>query len=169
MAAPGLLIALFVVRLFFPVALLVTAISLLSVKPARRSPSEITPVVVSVTTPRRTLILSLLSLIGFAYFLDGLSLILHSVLTKTWQGTPSQSWGAAQCSGLEIEVLGGLLASGLLAIIGVWKETRGVAVWTLKTPRFWTFTALVGTVAEVVLLFLCVQFRRKRTFTSDLK
>lgn len=164
-APPGVLIALFVIRLFFPTALLLTSFSLLSGKPARRSQSssEITPVVVSVTTPRRTLILALLSLIAFAYFLDGLSLILHSVLTKTWQGTPSHTWWAAQWSGLEIDVLGGLLASGLLAIFGVWKETKGVAVWTSKTPKLWAVTAFVGTIAEVVLLFLSVQFRGKCT------
>lgn len=165
MAALGVLIALFVIRLVFPVALFSTALSVLAIKPTRpgSSDSPITAVVVSITTPRRSLILSLLSLIALAYFLDGLALVLHSILTKTWQGTPAHEGWAAQWSGLEVEVLGGLLASGLLAILGVWKELRGAAVWTHKTPKLWTVVAFIGTIAEVVLLFLSVQFSSKRT------
>ena len=58
--------------------------------------------------------------------------------------------------------MAGLLASGLLAIIGVWKESQGAVVWTLKRPKVWTAVAFVGTVAEVVLLALTVEFRSKR-------
>ncbi|KAI5123873.1 hypothetical protein M0805_005690 [Coniferiporia weirii] len=157
------LVALFAVRLAFPVALLATSLSLLAVKPVHNpaSPSPITSVVVAVTTPRRSLILSILSLVALAYFLDGFALVLHSVLTKTWQGTPPHDWWHSQWGGLEIEAVGGLLAAGLLAILGVWKESQGVAVWTMKRPRFWTALAIVGTIVEVALIASSVDFYSK--------
>ncbi|KAL5528172.1 HMT1 [Sanghuangporus sanghuang] len=166
-AAQGaLLVALLAVRISFVALLLATALSLLAVKPSSApvsssSASPIVSVVVSVTTPRRSLIISLFSLISLTYFLDGFALILHSVLSKTWQGTPSHGPWIAQWSGLEVEAVGGLLASGLLVILGVWKESQGVAVWTLKRPKAWTALALVGTIAEVVLLALTVDFRSR--------
>ncbi|KAL5524042.1 hypothetical protein ACEPAG_8215 [Sanghuangporus baumii] len=162
----ALLVALLVVRISFVALLLATALSLLVVKPSyapvsSSSASPIVSVVVSVTTPRRSLIISLFSLIALTYFLDGFALVLHSVLSKTWQGTPSHGSWIAQWSGLEVEAIGGLLASGLLVILGVWKESQGVAVWTLKRPKAWTALAIVGTIAEIVLLALTVDFRSR--------
>ncbi|KAL5484932.1 HMT1 [Sanghuangporus weigelae] len=165
-AQDALLVALLAVRISFVALLLATALSLLAVKPSSApvsssSASPIVSVVVSVTTPRRSLIISLFSLIALTYFLDGFALVLHSVLSKTWQGTPSHGPWIAQWSGLEVEAVGGLLASGLLVILGVWKESQGVAVWTLKRPKAWTALALVGTIVEVVLLALTVDFRSR--------
>ncbi|EJD03189.1 uncharacterized protein FOMMEDRAFT_108336 [Fomitiporia mediterranea MF3/22] len=162
-AENAILVALFAIRLSFVVLLLATSLSLLAVKPQQTpgSSSPIVSVVVSVTTPRRSLIISLCSLVALTYFLDGFALVLHSVLSKTWQGTPSHGSWIAQWSGLEVETIGGLLASGLLVILGVWKETKGAAVWTMKRPKFWTALALVGTIVEVVLLVLTVEFRSK--------
>lgn len=93
-------------------------------------------------------------------------MILHSILSKTWQGIPSNGSWIAQWSGLEVEAVAGLLASGLLAIIGVWKESQGAAVWTFKRPKVWTAVALAGTIAEVVLLALTVDFRSTRMLPS---
>lgn len=84
------------------------------------------------------------------------------MLSKTWQGTPPHGPWIAQWSGLEVEAVGGLLASGLLVIFGVWKESQGAPVWTMKRPKAWTALALVGTIAEVVLLALTVDFRSRR-------
>ncbi|KAH8119171.1 hypothetical protein DFH11DRAFT_1780939 [Phellopilus nigrolimitatus] len=161
MAAQDVLQALFAVRLAFPVALLATSLSLVAVKVTHTgaSPSPITSVVVAVTTPRRSFILSILSLVALTYFLDGFALVLHSVLSKTWQGTPSHDWRRAQWSGLDFEAVVGLLASGFLAVLGVWKESQGVAVWTKKRPKFWAVLALVGTIIEVVLIASSVEFR----------
>lgn len=161
---PALLTALFAVRLAFSVVLLATSLSFLTAKnstsPSSNSP--ITSVVVAVTTPRRSLILSILSLVALTYFLDGFGLVLHSVLSKHWQGTPSAGhWWRSQWSGIEVEAVAGLLASGLLAIIGVWKESQGVPVWSMKRPKFWAATAIVGTVVEVALIFSTVDFRAR--------
>ncbi|THH03982.1 hypothetical protein EW145_g5852 [Phellinidium pouzarii] len=158
-----LLLTLFVVRLAFPVALLATSLSLLTQKRAHApgSHSPITSVVVAVTTPRRSLILSILSLVALTYFLDGFALVLHSVLSKTWHGTPSHEWWKSQWSGLDVEAVVGLLASGLLAIVGVWKESQGLAIWTMKRPKFWAVLAVVGTTIEVALIALSVNIYTK--------
>ncbi|KLO14578.1 hypothetical protein SCHPADRAFT_914776 [Schizopora paradoxa] len=156
------LVALFVVRLVFSTILLATSLSLFTLTPSPYEPlSGVTPVVVAVKTPRRSLILALLYLIALAYFLDGFALILHSVLSKSWQGTPGSNWWASQWSGLEVETLFGLLSSALLAILGSWKEAVGLPVWTMKRPKAWAFIAAVGGVVEVSLLFSTVHFASK--------
>ncbi|TDL26049.1 hypothetical protein BD410DRAFT_764367 [Rickenella mellea] len=160
----ALLIALFTTRIVFPVLLLATALSLLRLKPASpqdASPSPITSVTVAVKTPRRALILSLLSLVALSYFLDGFALILHSLISKTWQGTPEHGWWIAQWGGLEVETLLGLLASGLLAIIGVWKEVERIPVWIKRRVKLWAGIAVDATALEVVLLGLTVDFHKR--------
>jgi hypothetical protein len=155
----AVLTALFAVRVIFPVVLLAIALSLYTLK-ASATPASETPIVavtVAVTTPRRQLILSILSLVALTYFLDGFALILHSVLSKTWQGTPSENWWKGLWSGLEVEALAGLLAAGLLAVISVWKEVQGVPVWLKLRPRIWSVVALAGTIAEVALLGLALR------------
>ena len=160
----ALLSALFVVRLLFPTVLLAIALSFFSLAPlATTSPSPITSVVVAVKTPRRSLILSILSLVAFTYFFDGFALVLHSILTKTWQGTPRHNWWRSQWSGLDIEAVLGLLASSLLAILGIWKESQGVTVWILRRPRVWALTAVLGTILEVAFLLSTLSFTQKRT------
>ncbi len=161
----NLWVGLFVVRLVYPLLLLLTTFTLLHLKPSSKagSSSPITAVIVEVKTPRRSLILTLLSLVAFIYFLDGFALVLHSILTKTWQGIPSQGSWIAQWSGLEVEALVGLLASALLAIFGLWKETKGVKVWEKRRVRLWALVAVAGTLVEVVLTCMSVDFLRKRT------
>ena len=163
-AAQGALEALFAIRLAFPITLLISSISLLTIKPTltSTSPSPINSVVVAVTTPRRSLILSLLSLVALTYFLDGFALVLHSVLTKTWQGIPQHGPWIAQWSGLEVEVIAGLLASGLLAILGVWKESQGITIWTMSSPKLWAALAVIGTIVEVTLIAATVVITGKR-------
>ena len=98
---------------------------------------------------------------ALTYFLDGFGLVLHSVLSKHWQGTPGTGhWWRSQWSGIEVEAVAGLLAAGLLAIFGVWKESQGVTVWTMRRPKVWTATAVVGTIIEIALIFITVDFRR---------
>lgn len=160
-------LALFAIRLVTTVVLLCITLSLFSLKlqntNSNGSQSPITSVVVAVKTSRRSLIVALLSLVALTYFLDGFALIVHSVITKTWQGTPdNEDWWNTQWSGLEVESLGGLLASGLLAIVGQWKESQGVDVWLKKRVRFWTFVALASAIAEICLLPFTVDFLRKR-------
>jgi len=156
------LAALFVVRLVLSTVLLATSLSLFSIAPSPNGPlSGVTPVVVAVKTPRRSLVLSLLFLIALTYFLDGFALVLHSVLSKSWQGTPTVHWWDSQWSGLEVEAVFGLLSSALLAIVGSWKEAAGFPVWALKRPKAWAFIAAVGGILEVSLLFSTVRFAGK--------
>lgn len=162
---PALLTALFVVRLLFSTLLLCTSLSLFRLKsPSYDALSGVTPVVVAVKTPRRSLILSLLYIVALSYFLDGFALVLHSVLSKTWQGTPRWHWSHSEWSGLEVEAIFGLLSAGLLAAIGSWKESKDVPVWTLKRPRFWTSLATIGTSIEIALLAFTVDFLQKRAY-----
>lgn len=157
---PAVLTTLFAVRVALPLVLLAISLSLFTLKAHATIPQR-TPIIavtVEVKTPRRSLILSLLSLIALTYFLDGFALILHSVLSRQWQGTPSYLW-----SGLEVEALGGLLATGLLAIIGTVKEMSGVDVWSTKRPKFWAVIAVAGTLVEVILLGLSLRFIHKGT------
>ena len=160
-AAPSLsqdtvLAALFVVRVAFPVILLAISLSLYTAKKDsvnRHSETPIVPVTIAVKSPRRGLILPILTLVALTYFLDGFALIVHSVLSKHWQGTPpTTEWWKSLWSGIEVATVGGLLAAGLLAVFGVWKEMQGVAVWLVRRPRVWAGIALVGSFAEVGLL-----------------
>lgn len=158
-----LLITLLVERVEIPILLLATSLSLLLTKPSPPgSPSPITSVVVSVTSPRRSLILTVIVLVAVLYFLDGLTLVIHSVISKNWQGTPKNNWWDSQWSGLEFETIVGLLASSLFAILALWKEAQGVAVWSLKLPKVWAALAVIGSIVEVALIASTVDFLNKR-------
>lgn len=156
---------LFTVRIVFPLILLAGSLSILLAKPASgqiRLWDSSTPT--AIRSPRRVLILTILSLIALTYFLDGLALIVHSVVSKTWQGIPEHGqWWRSEWAGLEIECVTGLLASGLLAIIGLWKEHQNVAVWTTWRPKFWTIVALIGLNIEILLVFSTADLFQKST------
>lgn len=160
----NLWLGLFVVRLVYPLLLLAISLSIFFIKPSSpaTSQSAITPVIVAIKTPRRSLITSVLSLVALLYFLDGFALVLHSVLTKTWQGIPSRGSWIAQWSGLEIEAVDGLLACAFLAMLALWKETQRVNVWLKKRARTWALIATASTAIEVILTCMSVDFLRKR-------
>ena len=102
-----------ILRVLTPALVLVTALSLIPTRPpSPKSPSPITSVVVAVHTPRRALILSLLSLASLTFFLDGLTFVIYAVLDKQWpQGT-----------GIEIGAVEGVIAFAGLAAFGAWKD-----------------------------------------------
>ncbi|KZS98398.1 hypothetical protein SISNIDRAFT_448616 [Sistotremastrum niveocremeum HHB9708] len=146
--------ALFVVRIVGPAVLILTAFSLLFVaqptKPVEQSP--ITAVVVQVVTPRRSLIITLLSLASCAYFLDGLVIVLVAVIAHVWQST-LDLW-----RGLEIGDVLGLIAFTTLAIVGTVQEARGRLVWTTKRIKFFAATAFAFDLVQLVLLSTSKQF-----------
>ena len=161
--SPDLYPALFAVRTAAPAVLLLIALSLFfRSPPSQVSTDEITPVIVARRTPRRGLITSLLSILSLTYFFDGLALVLHSVLTKHWEGTPPLGKNIfTEWAGVEIEAVLGLLASSLLAIALLYREARGVGLWESKSVRIWTALNGLGTLVEVILIAIAVDFTGK--------
>lgn len=137
--------ALFLLRVLSPAVLLLSALSIITTRPPQpKSPSPITSVVVAARTPRRALILSLLSLSALTFLLDGLTFVVYTVFTKSWL-----KW-----TGIEVASVEGLVAFAGLAALGAWKDIHGVEVWFLKRVKAGVTWALLLDIAQVVLLGL---------------
>ena len=133
----------FTLRALSPALVLLSSLSLLLVHPPPPSdPSPITPVVVASHVPRRTLILSFLSLSAFTFLLDGLTLAVQAVIYKNW---PPHT-------GIEINALLGIVAFAGLAALGAWKELQGVNVWFLNRIKLAIAAAFALDIALAVLL-----------------
>lgn len=144
--------ALFLLRVLSPALLLLSALSIVTARaPPPQSPSPITSVVVAARTPRRALILSLLSLSALTFFLDGITFVLYVVWYKTWP-----KW-----TGIEVAAVEGLTAFAGLAALGAWKDIHGVEVWFMKRVKAGVTWALFLDIAQVVLLGLT--FRSEQT------
>ncbi len=135
-------ISLLVLRVLSPALVLLTALSIIPTRPSTpKSPSPITSVVVAARTPRRAVILPLLSLIALTFFLDGLTFVLYAVFDKQWP----------QATGIDIGALEGLAAFSGLAAIGAWKDIHGVEVWFMKRVKSGIVLALF---LDTILVFL---------------
>ncbi|KAI0058695.1 hypothetical protein BV25DRAFT_1901938 [Artomyces pyxidatus] len=134
-------IALFVLRVISPALVFFSALSLLFARPPAPSESPIVSVVVAVRTPRRALILSLLTLISLTYLLDGLTFVVYAVVYKHWP----------QRTGIEVNAVVGLVAFSGLAALGTWKDVKGVDVWSLKRVNVAVFLSTVLDIAQAVL------------------
>lgn len=122
----------FVARVLSPSIVLLSALSLLALRPnSPTAPSPITPVVVATAVPRRALILTLLSLIALTYLLDGLSFVVFAVIDHDWP----------RHTGIPINTVTGLVAFAGLAALGTWKDIHGVQVWLLRRIKFATAAA----------------------------
>ena len=133
---------LFVLRILSPALVLLSTLSVIFTRPPPpQSPSPITSVVVASRTPRRATILSLLSLAGLTFFLDGLTFVIYAVLRKVWP----------HYTGLEINAVLGLLAYAGLAAIGAWKDVQGVDVWSLSRLKLSILVAFALDLTQVVL------------------
>ena len=135
-------LALFAVRVIAPALVFLSALSVIPTKPSSSSPSPITSVVVKSQVPRRGLILSFLTLASFAYFSDGLTLVVYAVLSKQWP----------PLSAIEISAVLGILAYGGLAALGAYKDISGVNIWSFASVKYAILLALLFDVAQVVLL-----------------
>ncbi|EKM54007.1 uncharacterized protein PHACADRAFT_257573 [Phanerochaete carnosa HHB-10118-sp] len=137
--------ALFLLRVLSPTLLLLSALSIVTTRPPPpKSPSPIISVVVAARTPRRALILSLLSLSALTFLLDGLTFVVYAVFTKIWP-----KW-----TGIEVASIEGLTAFAGLAALGAWKDIHGVEVWFMKRVKAGVTWALLLDIAQVVLLGL---------------
>lgn len=133
---------LFIIRVLSPALVFLATLSVTFTRPAPpQPPSPITSVVVATRTPRRALILALLSLVSLTFFLDGLTFVGYAVLDKTWPAY----------TGVEINSLLGLTAFAGLAALGAWKDVQGVDVWSLTRLKLSIAVALALDVAQVAL------------------
>ncbi|KAF7298207.1 ABC transporter protein [Mycena chlorophos] len=103
-------------------------------------PSDITSVVVATKQPRRALILTLLSLLGLSFLLDGLLFVVFAVIDRSWPHN----------SGIEYNAILGVVAFAGFAALGAWKDVRGVDVWSYRRLRL----AVVVTTALAIALAL---------------
>jgi hypothetical protein len=129
-------------RLASPAVVLLATLSLISSKRlAHQSESPITPVVITSRVPRRTLILSLLSISAFTFLADGLAYVVYAVLNKVWLiGT-----------GIEIASVLGLLAYAGLAALGAWKDANDDEIWNRNRVKVAIAIALALDIVQVVL------------------
>ncbi|KAI0785526.1 hypothetical protein C8Q75DRAFT_794509 [Abortiporus biennis] len=141
-------IPLFILRVLSPALVLISTLSIIPARPAPpQSPSPITSVVVATRTPRRAVILSLLSLSALTFFLDGFAFIFNAVFRKTWP----------HFTAIELNSVEGVAAFTGLAALGAWKDIHGVDVWNLKRVKYAIGAALGLDVALTVLLALTIE------------
>lgn len=140
---------LLVLRVLSPFLLLVAALSTIFARPPPPPPSSspITSVVVATRTPRRAVILPLLSLSALTFFLDGLTFVVLTVISKEWP-----EW-----TGIEVGAVEGLIAFAGLAAIGAWKDVQGVDVWFFRRVSLGITWSLLLDIAQVVLLGLAIK------------
>jgi len=154
---PELSLAVLIIRVVSPAVVLLTTLSLISSRALSPTPpSPITSVVVATRVPRRALVLSLLSLASFTFLLDGLTLVLYAVLTKSWP----------QNTGIEINAIVGIVAYSGLAAFGTWKDVHDVPVWSLKRVKTAIAIALLLDIAQVVILGLLTTLREGCTCSA---
>lgn len=138
---------LFIFNIVSPSILLILVISTIFTRstPSKSPPDdeEVTPVLVPVLTPRRGLIITLLSLAAATYFADAALLIVRAILSGVWG-----DFGPATIAGYVI----GVAAFFGLAIVGTWKETSGVDVWQSKRVRAFVAFAVVFEVMRVIVV-----------------
>ncbi|KAG8763174.1 hypothetical protein FRC11_005712 [Ceratobasidium sp. 423] len=112
--------------------------------------SEITTVVRAIKTPRRQLVVFLLSLAAFTAFLDG-SVTVGIAIFKHIFETKLQAW-----KGIEFYSVALLVAFAGFAIIGAFKEARGSPIWQSKLLKLFVFVALAFDVVLAILIPLIV-------------
>nr|GAT57680.1 ABC transporter protein [Mycena chlorophos] len=140
---PSTMTELEVLRVLEPLPLVVVGLSLLSARPLAPPPtvpSDITSVVVATKQPRRALILTLLSLLGLSFLLDGLLFVVFAVIDKSWPHN----------TGIEYNAILGVVAFAGFAALGAWKDVRGVDVWSYRRLKL----AVVVTTALAIALAL---------------
>jgi hypothetical protein len=138
-----------------------TLLALLLVSPLLKGPNEPSPaatnghsaivsVVRAVKVPRRQLIISLLSLAALTAFLDG-SVTVANAIFKHVVETQLPPW-----RGIEYYSVALLVAFAGIALVGSFKDARGISIWQSKLLKFFVFTGLVFDVALAALIPLVV-------------
>ncbi|CAE6491833.1 unnamed protein product, partial [Rhizoctonia solani] len=112
--------------------------------------SEITTVVRAVKTPRRQLVVFLLSLAALSAFLDGSVTVGLAIFNHIFE-TKLPAW-----KGIEFYSVALLVAFAGFAIIGAFKEARGVPIWQSKLLKLFVLVALVFDVVIAIVIPLVV-------------
>lgn len=139
---------LFLLKVVSPALVLLSTLLIIPARPSPpQSPSPITSVVVATRTPRRAVILALLSLLSLTYLFDGVVFVIFVVYHKSWP----------RLSGTEIGALEGIVAFAGLAALGTWKDLQGADVWNSKRLKLGLSGSLVLDIALAVLYGLSFQ------------
>jgi hypothetical protein len=162
--SPAVEAVLFASRIASPTLLLFVVLSLFTLRKA--SPPDATPitaVIVPVLTPRRSLILTLVSIATLTYLCDATVVILRAVVGHTWEGS-DPTW-----KGIEVADVLGFIAFGGLNIVGSWRDAKGIRVWESTRLKFYAVAAVLFEIAHVTLLALSVKvWQGKRGPSSSL-
>ena len=135
----------FLARILSPSFVLLIGLTLFFAKPTLPvTPSEITPVVVANSVPRRAVILSFLSLAALSYFLDGLAFVVFAILDHDW---PNHT-------GIPINTISGVIAFSGLAALGTWKDIHGVHVWLFRRIKLAIALSLAADISLTVFIAL---------------
>lgn len=158
---PSLADPLFIFNVVTPSILLLIAILSIFTRPtsskSETTPDDITPVLVPVVTPRRALIITLLSLAAATYFTDAALLIVRAILSQVWG-----NFGPVSIAGYVI----GVAAFFSLAIIGTWKETNGTNIWQTRRVRVFAAFAIVFEIARIIIVATSGDLKRTCTFVA---
>ncbi|CAE7126377.1 unnamed protein product [Rhizoctonia solani] len=112
--------------------------------------SEITTVVRAIKTPRRQLVVFLLTLAALSAFLDGSVTVGLAIFKDTFE-TKLPAW-----KGIEFYSVALLVAFAGFAIIGAFKEARGVPIWQSKLLKLFVFVALAFDVVIAIIIPILV-------------
>ncbi|CAE6523836.1 unnamed protein product [Rhizoctonia solani] len=112
--------------------------------------SEIMTVVRAVQTPRKQLIVLLLSLAALTALLDGSITVARAIFKHGFE-TELPAW-----KGIEFYSIALLVSFAGVAIISLFKETRGFPIWQSKLLKLFVFVALVFDTLLVVFIPLVV-------------
>ncbi|CAE7066561.1 unnamed protein product [Rhizoctonia solani] len=108
--------------------------------------SEITAVVRAVRTPRKSLIVFLLSLAALTAFIDG-SVTVASAIFKDVFESELPAW-----KGIAFYSISLLVAFGGIAITSLFKEAQGHPIWQSKLLKLFAFVALIFDTLLAVLI-----------------
>ena len=104
-------------------------------------PTEVTPILVPLLTPRRALIRTLVSLVAVTYAADAAVTIVRAVLSGVWDQP-----GPIRIASYLI----GLAAFGTLIILLTWKDYKGVDAWQRRRVRVFAAIALIFELVHVI-------------------
>ena len=122
-------------------------------------PTEVTPILVPLLTPRRALVRTLVSLVAATYAADAAVTIVRAVLSGVWdQPDPIRL----------ASYFIGLAAFSTLIILLTWKDYKGVDAWHRLRVRFFAVLAALFELAHVITVACSGSLKGPNSFLFDL-